>query len=272
MEGTQKLVQPFLVIGINHKNVASAPSHVVQSYAGFNSLHAPGHSVDIWNRQSPGTWFIDFIVADLLVQPTHDILVHQPISHPQRGYLARDGASRTPFGNGRVDRGCTWQGLLSLRLRGGHLARPSFPSPSGGGGGGTWQGLLSLHLLLWHRSRRGWRKEVHLEVQLDKMRPTTPPPQKSGVFLHHTPSHPMTFRYENMFPMPMGPHGHRCRHVCTRCAHFVKTHDSPKTVLVSTTTPCLDTCRDPLSYDSHLSRHMSHSPVAKQHISFHLSP
>ena len=28
-------------------------------------------------------WFIDFIVAKLLVQPTHDILACQPISHPK---------------------------------------------------------------------------------------------------------------------------------------------------------------------------------------------
>ena len=34
------------------------------------------------------------------------------------------------------------------------------------------------------------------EVQPDRMRPTTPPPPlpQSGVFHHHTPSHPMTFR------------------------------------------------------------------------------
>ena len=33
------------------------------------------------------------------------------------------------------------------------------------------------------------------EVQPERMRPTTPPPKKSGVFLHHTPSHSMTFTY-----------------------------------------------------------------------------
>ena len=60
-----------------------------------------------------------------------------------------------------------------------------------------------------------------------------------------------------MFPMPMGPRGHRCRHVRTRRAHFVKSHDSPKTALVFTTTPlswfsclttppCLDTRCDPV--------------------------
>ena len=88
-----------------------------------------------YRTEGPCTWFIDFHVAELLVQPTQDILVRQPISHPQRGCFARDGSSSTPFGSGRVAQGCTWQGFLSLHLLlwhggGRQLARPSFPSPS----------------------------------------------------------------------------------------------------------------------------------------------
>ena len=72
--------------------------------------------------------------------------------------------------------------------------------------------------------------------------------------------------------------------MCARAVRISKkSHNSPKTALVFTTTPlswfscltatpCPDTYHDPLSYDSHLSRHLSQSPVAKQHVSFHLSP
>ena len=35
-----------------------------------------------------------------------------------------------------------------------------------------------------------------------------------------------------MFRMPMGPRGHRCDHVCTCRAHFVKTNDSRRIALV----------------------------------------
>ena len=34
---------------------------------------------------------------------------------PPKG-LFRDGSPSTPFGSGRINRGCTWQGLLSLHL------------------------------------------------------------------------------------------------------------------------------------------------------------
>ena len=85
--------------------------------ARFNHLHPPGHSLDICNHKSPHTWFIDFQMVELLVQPTQDTLVRQPISHPQRGCFARDGSSNTLFRSGRVNRGCTWQGLLSVHLQ-----------------------------------------------------------------------------------------------------------------------------------------------------------
>ena len=41
--------------------------------------------------------------------------------------------------------GCTWQGVLSLHLR-----------------GGTWQSLLSLRLLPWHNGRMRRGKEVQV--------------------------------------------------------------------------------------------------------------
>ena len=50
IEGTHKPVQPFLVIGINHKNVAAAAPHVGHSFAGFNSLHVLGESLDTPQR------------------------------------------------------------------------------------------------------------------------------------------------------------------------------------------------------------------------------
>ena len=126
IKGTRKPVQPLIAIAINHKSVATAPSHVAECGAKFNHLHPPGHSLDISNRKSPHTWFTNFHVVELLVQPKQDILVRQPISHPQRSCFVRDGTFCTPFRSGRVGRGRTWQGLLSLYLlrwhRGGHLA------------------------------------------------------------------------------------------------------------------------------------------------------
>ena len=67
IQGTHTLVQPFLVIGINHKNVVTAPSHVVHSCAGFKFLHAlvnlliyrrakvhtHGPSISLWHT----SWF-----------------------------------------------------------------------------------------------------------------------------------------------------------------------------------------------------------------------
>ena len=125
-----------------------------------------------------------------------------------KGCFAQDGSSSTPFGSGRVDRGCTWQGLLSLHLLlwpgggalgkaffpftffcgrgGGHLARPSFPSPSsvapgGGGRSKARQSLLSLLLLLKHSSRRRRRKEVHLRITCgDKSEVATSPLPSRG--------------------------------------------------------------------------------------------
>ena len=40
-------MQPCVVSGSNHQNVAAAPTHVGQSFAGFNSLHALGQDLDI---------------------------------------------------------------------------------------------------------------------------------------------------------------------------------------------------------------------------------
>ena len=68
-------------------------------------MHPPRHSLDISNRKRPCTWFIDFHVVQLLVQPTQDILVRQPISHPQRVCFASDGTSSTPLRSGSATRG-----------------------------------------------------------------------------------------------------------------------------------------------------------------------
>ena len=65
--------------------------------ARFNNLHPPGHSLHISNNKSTHTWFIDLNVVEVLVQPTQDILVSQPISNPQRVCFARDGTPSTPF-------------------------------------------------------------------------------------------------------------------------------------------------------------------------------
>ena len=127
-------MQPLFVIAIDHKSVVTAPSHVVQGGAGFNNLHPPRRSLDIANSRSPRKWFIDFHVVEFLVQPTQDILVHQPISHPQGVCFAGDRTPSTPFRSGRCGKGCTWQGLLSLHLlpwyRGHRRRRKRGPPPN----------------------------------------------------------------------------------------------------------------------------------------------
>ena len=70
-------------------------------------------------------------------QPSVDTPMEEEDTRPKvliRGEWRKvpDGAPSTPLGIGRVDRGCLGQDLLSLRL------------------------------LVWHRGRRGRRKEVHL--------------------------------------------------------------------------------------------------------------
>ena len=68
------------------------------------------------------------------------------------------------------------------------------------------------------------------------MRPTAPPPPKWCI----PPPYPLTsydFSVLKHVPYAKGIRGHRCCHVRTRRAHFVKSHDSPKTALVFTTTP-----------------------------------
>ena len=79
-------------------------------------MHPPGHSLHVSSCKIPHTWFIYYHVVELLVQPTQDIVVCQPISHPRRVCFVRDGTSSTPFRSWRCDKGRTWRSLLSLRL------------------------------------------------------------------------------------------------------------------------------------------------------------
>ena len=117
IKGTHKPMQPLFVIAIDHKNVETAPNHVVQCGATFNTLHPRGNSLDISNSKSPRTSFIHFHMVELLVQPTQDILVRQPISYPQKGPFHQEWYSKYAF-------------YKQKGRQGAHLARPSLPSPS----------------------------------------------------------------------------------------------------------------------------------------------
>ena len=88
----------MFAINIDHKNVTTTPSHVFSRGATFGHPYAFGHSVDIRNHKGPRTWFIDFHVAALLVPPTKDIFVRQPISYPQKGFVSlRNCSLSTPL-------------------------------------------------------------------------------------------------------------------------------------------------------------------------------
>ena len=132
-------MQPFFVTANNHKSVVTAPSHAIRCGAKFKYLHPPRYSLDISNCMSPRMWFIHFHVVELLVRPTQDILVSQPISHPVVSLGTR--TSSTPCGSGRVEIGHTRQGLLSLHLLLWHRR-----------GGGTWQTTFAA-------LSRGYEKE-----------------------------------------------------------------------------------------------------------------
>ena len=101
-------MQQFYVIAIDHNSVVTADNPAVYSEARLNDLHPPETSLDISNPRSPRMLFIDFHVVEILVQPTQDIVVRQPISQPPRVHFPRDGTLRRLLEAGGVDRGRTW--------------------------------------------------------------------------------------------------------------------------------------------------------------------
>ena len=121
-------MQPLFVLAIDYKRVVAAPSHALQCGARFNNVHPPVHSLDINNGESLGTWFIDFHVLELLVQPTQGIRVRRGFISlgmvPQLRFLEVEGWIGGALGKAFFP-------FTSFRGKGGGgLARPSFPSPS----------------------------------------------------------------------------------------------------------------------------------------------
>ena len=82
---------PYSLITTGQDGVAAAPSHVIQCGVTFNILHPLGQLLNITQSKSPLKLFIDFHAEELLIQPTPNILVRQPMSLNQRGRVTGDG-------------------------------------------------------------------------------------------------------------------------------------------------------------------------------------